>query len=281
MLGSLSKGDPLKKLAFVGGAAGLAIGVLLIGNSGNAADHLDSPSLFSGSSANPMADIGDVFAWMSTDGSKINLAMTVSPLDDGTRHFAPGVQYVFHVSEYAGATNAEAFFAQPTEHKVICTFASNTSAQCWVATGSTLLDYIKGDPSATAGITSSDGKVKLFAGRRGDPFFFNLGGFETAVREVETACGGGTPGACPGVLSTVPGALNAAGCPQLTPAQVAPVRTALTTAPATAVVPCAANQADCFANFNVMAIVLQVDKSLLVSSSNHLVSVWGSTHMGS
>jgi len=265
----------VKKLAFVGGAAVLAISVLLIGKSGNAADHLDSPSLLSSAGGNPMADIGDVYAWMSSDGSKVNLAMTVSPADDGSLHFGPSVQYVFHVVDYPGATNADAFAAQGTERKVICTFASDTSAQCWVANGSTVLDYVTGNPSATTGITSSSGKVKLFAGRRADPFFFNLGGFKTAVGAVETNCG---TGACPGALHT-----NAAGCPDQIPATptAATLRAALTNPPATAVGPCAMGQIDCFATFNVQAIVLQVDKSLLLASGHHLLSVWGSTHMGS
>jgi hypothetical protein len=168
-----------------------------------------------------------------------------------------------------------AYGTQGTEHRVICTFASDTSAQCWVATGSTLLDYIKGDPSSPAGITSADGKIKLFAGRRSDPFFFNLGGFKTAVAAVESKCG---TSACPSAPLTA----DVAGCPNVVDSVTAgQLRAALTTAPAAAVAPCAANQIDCFANFDVEAIVLQIDKSLLVSSSNHLVSVWGSTHMGS
>lgn len=261
----------------------LAISALLIGKSGHAADHLDAPNLFTGTSANPMADIGDVYTWMSSDKTKINLAMTFSPADDGTRHFSPAVQYVFHVTEYAGATNDAAYNGhQGTEHKVICTFASDTSAQCWVATGSTILDYVKGNPSATAGITSTDGKVKLFAGHRSDPFFFNLGGFKTAVHDVEIACGNGTTttGACPGSLTP---ALNAAGCPQLPAAALAAPVAALSAQNAASAItaPCSGTVKDCFASFNVMAIVLQIDTSLVVGTNNHLVSVWGSTHMGS
>jgi hypothetical protein len=272
----------LKKLAFLGGLAGIAIGALLIGKTGNAADHLDAPNLFTGASANPMADIGDVYAWMTSDTSKINLAMTVSPADDGTRSFSPAVQYVFHVSEYAGTTNMAAYGTPPTEHRVICTFASNTSIQCWVATGSTLVDYIKGDPSATGGITSADGKMKVFAGRRSDPFFFNLGGFKTAVHDVELACGGGTtPGACPGVLA--PPVSDAAGCPPVDATTANTLRTDLTAQAAASAItaPCSGSDKDCFKNFNVMAIVVQIDKSLVLDSTHHLVSVWGSTHMGS
>ena len=113
----------MKKLAFLGGALGLGVGALLVAHSTQAADHLDSPA----AASNPMADIADVYAWNTTDATKVNLIMTVSPGDPGTRSFDPSVQYVFHVNSYA------TFLApNPTETKVICTFASDTSAECWV-----------------------------------------------------------------------------------------------------------------------------------------------------
>lgn len=264
----------MKKLAFVAGAAAVATGALLVGGSSHAADHLDAPATV----GNHMADINDVYAWMNSDASKVNLVMTVSPADDTTRHFGPSVQYVFHVTEYAGTDNSDAYtnaqMHMGTEHKVICTFASDTSAQCWIVTGSHVDDYIKGDPSATAGITSSDGKIKLFAGQRGDPFFFNLSGFHNALAAV------GQAAATPGF------ATDAAGCPtatSVTVAQAAGVRGLLSATPtaATTVAPCPAGVKDCFASFNVKAIVLQIDKTLLVGTGHHLVSVWGSTHMGS
>jgi hypothetical protein len=37
-------------------------------------------------------------------------------------------------------------------------------------------------------------------------------------------------------------------------------------------------QIDCFQNFNVMSIVMQVDKSLLNIGTNTILEVWGSTH---
>jgi hypothetical protein len=256
----------MKKLAFLGGALGVAAGALFVTHTSHAADHLDAPTI--AMAANRMADINDVFAWMTSDGAKVNLAMTVSPADDGTHAFGPSVQYVFHVSEYAGATNEAAFAAQGTEHKVICTFASNTSAKCWITQGANVEDYVTGDPTSTTGLTSADGKVRLFAGRRSDPFFFNLGGFLTADAVVKANAGAFTDA-------------NGDGCPDVPATTAGALRMALVSPPATAQGPCAANQADCFANFNVMAIVLQVDKSLFLSGTNHLLSVWGSTHMGS
>jgi hypothetical protein len=162
------------------------------------------------------------------------------------------------------------------ESKVICTFESDTDGQCWVVdTGGKVVDYVSGDFSAAAGKASASGQTRVFAGRRSDPFFFNLGGFIRARTAVETACGGGTPGDCPGALPK-----NAAGCPSLPAANVAPVRDMLDEPPPAMVGPCAANQIDCFANANVMAIVVQVDKSLIVNDTKQLLGVWGSTHAG-
>jgi Domain of unknown function (DUF4331) len=254
----------VRKFALLGLAAGL-VAVVLVTRSSQAADHLDAPTI----ATNPMGDINDVYAWITSDGQTINLAMTVSPADDGTRSFDPSIQYVWHVTSHPGATNQAAFGKPGTEVNVICTFASNTSAQCWVASGTTTKDYITGDPSATTGITNASHKLKLFAGRRSDPFFFNFGGFIAAQLLVDAACNG----ACPGSL-----AHDAAGCPTLDVATAGVIRSLLTGTQSVQRGPCAPNVADCFASFNVMAIVVQVDKSLLLGPSDHLLSVWGSTH---
>jgi hypothetical protein len=249
----------LKKLVLLGATVGLATGILFVTHTSHAADHLDSPSVMT----NPMGDINDVFAWTNGSGTitNVNLAMTVSPADMGSTSFGTSVQYVFHASSHPGTSNAVAFAAAGTESKVICTFTSNTAAKCWAVQGTTVKDYVSGDPSTA--MTSADGKMKVFAGRRSDPFFFNLAGFKTAQTAVENA--------------TLP--VDAAGCPTVPPATAAILRGALSTASAVAVPPCAANQIDCFANFNVMAIVVQIDKSLLLQNTDHLLSVWGSTHM--
>jgi hypothetical protein len=212
-----------------------------------------------------MGDIGDVYAWTNGSGSgapaNVNLAMTVSPADMGSNSFGPSIQYVFHASSHAGTTNAVAFTAPGTESQVICTFTSNTAGKCWVVQGTTVKDYVSGNPSTA--MTSADGKMKVFAGRRSDPFFFNLAGFKTVQMEVENA----------GLGS------DAGGCPAVPPATAALLRTQLSTVSVPAVAPCPANQIDCFANFDVMAIVVQVDRSLLLQNTDHLLSVWGSTHM--
>lgn len=254
----------MKKLALLGAVAGLGVGALAMTHTSHAADHLDAPTI--SMAANRMADLNDVYAWMTSDGMKVNLAMTVSPAEDGTHHFGPSVQYVFHVSSHPGATNMAAFAAPGSETKVICTFASDTSAQCWVAAAATK-DYVTGNPSSTAGLTSASGKLKVFAGKRSDPFFFNFVGLKNTIAGVEAL---GAP------------TLNAAGCPLGIPAtggtSAATLRAVLSQEQPNAVGPCAANHIDCFDGFNVMAIVVQVDASLLLGTGDHLLSVWGSTH---
>jgi Domain of unknown function (DUF4331) len=264
--GASHKGDPLKKLALFGTALALGAGVLVVTQKSHAADHLDAPTIKM--VANAMADINDVYTWNTVDGTAINLAMTVSPKDDGTRHFGPSVQYVFHVSSHPGVDNATAFGTPGTESKVICTFTSDTAGECWVVLGSSVKDYVKGDFSSPSGLSSADRKIKVFAGRRGDPFFFNLSAFHVAQHGIEAA----------GVIPA-----NAAGCPTV-PAATGPVNTqqlraALQSVPATDPdMVCPDNQADCFLHLNVMAIVLQVDKTLLLQNTDKLLSVWGSSH---
>lgn len=249
----------MKKLARYIGAAGLGLSALLFSTDVKAADHLDSPSL----TANPLADINDVYAWMTTDG-KLNVAMTVSPNDNGTRHFSTAVLYVFHITSKAGLGVGQ---AGGTETKIICQFANDLDAKCWIG-DSPVKDYVEGDPSGAAGVTSFDEKVRLFAGRRSDPFFFNLQGFRDAVTAVK-----GTAGIT----------LDAAGCPNnLADAAVAGFRTKLQEGgQAAATAPCATDHADCFKHLKVKAIVLQLDKSLVLEAGQTTVGVWASTHMGS
>jgi hypothetical protein len=227
-----------------------------------AADHLDSASVKV--VGKEMADINDVYAWMTTDAANLNLALTVSPADDGTRAFGPTIQYVFHIEEHPQ------FGMAGTERRLICTFATNTSGQCWLtdSAGATI-DYVSGDLSAGAGKISGSNKMRVYAGRRSDPFFFNLSGFLTAKRTVNNA--------------TLAAHTPDKGCPDMTatPTVPATLRTQLAATPvdtSTENGPCPLNVKDCFASFNVMAIVVQIDKSLVVSSANKYVSVWASTH---
>lgn len=209
-----------------------------------AADHVDGPA----ASADPSADITDVFAWMSADAQKVYLVMDLVRNATTESKFSDSVQYVFH-------TTSRASFGAPAspEAKVICTFDAAQRIQCWVGED----DYVAGDASSTSGITSTDGKMRVFAGLRDDPFFFNLPGFRATARAVAGAASSLT--------------FDAAGCPALDMATSAALVTQLKTAPD------GSPAVDGFAKFNVLAIVLVVDKGLL-TKAGPILSVWGSTN---
>ena len=232
------------------GVVGAAVtaGVAVIGvPSGDAADHRDAP----GVTADPASDINDVYAWTTMDAGKLNLVMTVSPFADGMSAFSDAVQYVFHL-------NSSAAYGMPaTEATIVCEFAANQAISCWAGSGDAAA-YITGDASDVAGIADADGKIKVFAGLRNDPFFFNLNGFKHAVETVVSVAGGLTfdPNGCPAVDS---------GTSAVLVGMLQHDTDGMTAA------------TDTFKGAETLAIVVQVDKAL-VTAGGPIVGVWASTH---
>ncbi|MEO8876471.1 MAG: DUF4331 family protein [Polyangiaceae bacterium] len=243
----------MRKTWLLGGVLTSAVLAAALGYTTRArsADHLDAPA----TTAEPAADINDVFSW--TDGSNVILAMTVYPNAAPGTKFSDSVQYVFHTQSGAayGATTA-------TEKDIIATFDAAGKIQLWVGSD----EYVTGDASATTGLSSADGKVKVFAGLRADPFFFNLSGFKAAVATVDSLEEAGT---IQGFGTTD------AGCPLIPTSAGATLRNLLSKNPADGGV--AQND---FAAFNALSIVVAVDKSL-VNSGGPITAIWGSTHNGS
>ena len=222
-----------------------------------AADHRDGPM----SKSDPSTDLNDVYAWMSGDASKVYLVMTLFPdAKAGTSKFSNVAKYVFHVNSRPNTLN-DIIGGAKERMNIICTFAGDPQkASCWVVNtkdNATAVDYITGDASATAGITSTSGKIKLFTGIRDDAFFFNLTGFKNAAKFVHDNAAALQAG----------GKFDANGCPMLTSDQVTAAVTTLKSP---------ANNDD-FRGFNTLAIVLAVDKSL-ISPGGSLLGVWGSTN---
>ena len=221
----------------------LALGALAIPMTGFAADHIDSPAAV----AEPSADISDLYAWMNSDASKLNLILDVSPFASAGSRFSDAVQYVFHVNSSAG-------YGMPQrETLIVCEFDAANEVACWVGNS----DYLQGDASATAGISSTSGKVRAFAGLRDDPFFMEFTGFTTAVSTVKGAAGG---------LS-----FDAEGCPNVDAATsgvlVGQLQAGTNGAAAS----------NTFAGSNVLSLVIQVDKDL-VDGNGPVLAVWASTN---
>jgi len=160
----------------------LVIGLLLLPGTGAlASDHLDTPTVI----ADPSADIGDLFAWTSSDGRRLNLVMTIV----GHR-FSDRLQYVFHVDSGArfGSTTATT--------TVLCRFDVANAAECWAGEA----DYLHGDASQPAGLEGRNRRFRVFAGLRDDPFFNNVKGTRAALGVANAALQAGA-------------AIDAAGCP--------------------------------------------------------------------
>jgi hypothetical protein len=242
--------------------AAVAVGALAL----RAADHGDSPA----AAADPTADITDLFAWMNGDATKVNLVMDLYPNAPTTAKFSDSVLYTFHVTSKAsfGATTG-------TATDITCSFTAAQIVSCWVGTA----DFVTGDASAVAvvgdggagdgaatgdggvavptGITSASGKTRVFAGVRDDPFFFNIDGYHAVVAAVEAAAPSLT--------------FDVAGCPAVDATTSMTLVNQLKTAPD------GSAAKNFFAGFNVLALVVQIDKTL-VNSGGSILSVWASTN---
>jgi hypothetical protein len=225
---------------------------LLFAPFAHAADHLDGPV----ASADPASDITDVFAWTSADGTKLNLVMDVFPSATTASKFSDATQYVFHTSSRSAFGQAAT-----ASEDIVCTFDTTQKISCWAGS-----EYVTGDASAAAGISSSDGKLHVFAGLRDDPFFFNLDGFKDAAADVKSA-----------VAANALPAPDPAGCFNLGDPGTSGTIANTLVADLTHTSHGAAPPVDHFAGMNVLAIVIQVDLSI-VNQGGPVVSVWGSTN---
>jgi hypothetical protein len=219
----------------------LATGMLL-SSATQAADHIDSP----GATAEPTADITDLFSWMSPDAGWLNLVLDVHPFAGAESTFSDAVVYAFHVNSSMG-------YGEPQEETLVrCVFNESHTIECWAGD-----EYVTGDPTSEEGITSESGKLRVFADLRNDPFFMEFTGFVNTVDAVIAAAG-----------SLV---FDDQGCPDVDPdtsaALVGLLQSGNDGAPAS----------DSFAGTNVLSLVVQVDKSV-VTSGGPLLGVWASTH---
>lgn len=160
-----------------------ALGLLLssAGQQLRASDHLDTRSVIQ----DPRADIGDIYAWMSPDRKRLNLAMTIVG-----HSFSPELEYAFHVD------SGTAFGAATAKASIRCRVPSWSLIECKGAN-----DFAIGNAARPEGIESRGGHFRLFAGVRDDPFFNNVRGSRDAYQAAIAAISTGV-------------ARDAAGCPQ-------------------------------------------------------------------
>lgn len=171
----------------------LASGAFAGATTVNGADHRDSPL----NQANATADINDVYAFRSPENSNnLVLALSVNPLivpaDNLTRgNFDPSVQYQVHMDRNGDLID---------DVTVNIRMTNNPPTLIVEGLGAPLAARIT-PPNATVPVVNSflDGAVKIFAGLRDDPFFFDLAAFQQFVANPQAPAkglrpaGGGDP----------------------------------------------------------------------------------------
>jgi len=207
------------------------------GNGTHASDHLDTPTVI----ADPRADIGDVYAWMSPDARQLNLAMTIVG-----HSFSDKLQYVFHVDSGTrfGTTSATT--------TIVCRFPAAQQLECRAGDA----DYVRGNASAPAGLQGHNRRFRVFAGLRDDPFFNNVKGTRAAYDKASLALRNGT-------------ASNAAGCPNF---DHATSRTILDEWRQTDGGP----GTNFLAGWTPSSLIISVDREVLTKGGT-LLAVWGAT----
>jgi len=163
------------KAIFTAAILAIALAGALIAYQSRAADHNDAPGAFTDNTL----DITDIYAFRAPAPNDTNvvLVMNVNPFLAGSptgNLFSTNGRYQIHIDANDAdlADNITATF----------TFTGAGASQTWRLEGLT--------PTAMAGqvtysgstpIVTTQNGIKVFAGLRDDPFFFDLGGFQAFV----------------------------------------------------------------------------------------------------
>lgn len=222
--------------AFLGAALGAGF---FAGGPCWGSDHLDSPTVI----ADPRADIGDIFAWMSPDHRHLNLVMTIVG-----HSLSDKIDYVFHVD------SGKKFGSTTASTAIVCRFASATHADCRVGQNA---DRAQGDASVPGGLQGERRRFRVFAGLRDDPFFNNVRGTRAAYNVAIEALGSGAA------------VMSESGCPNFDAATSKAILDEwrhTDGGPAT----------NLLAGWTPASIVISVDTGL-VSGGGKMLAVWGAT----
>lgn len=121
-----------------------------------AADHRDSPI----STGDPAADINDVYAFMNpNDPNEVILANTILPFANYNSRFSDAVEYNFHIDNGAGDVVVSCRFLDQS-NRVSCTGPNGLAASGGIER------------------TVVGSGMRVWAGLRDDPFFFDLAAFQ-------------------------------------------------------------------------------------------------------
>jgi hypothetical protein len=160
-----------------------------------AADHRDAPL----TGLDPRADINDVYSFLDpNDPTRLALVMTVDPLipptEIGKRFFDPDVLYQFKIDNNGDKVEDLVIYAHAAGTGKFQTMRYvgpvKPNRPGAVTDGIPLSGNYIGRVPVSSGllpIVGTYGEIKIFAGVRDDPFFFDLTRFQDIIAGRETA----------------------------------------------------------------------------------------------
>ncbi len=172
----------------------LAAGALLVGGIVYAADHIDAPSVTGPSSTSLATDITDVYAFQSpADNTKMVLVANVrglmSPTASATATFGSNVMYEMNIDN--NGDNVEdlviQFLVQNGKVRAYGPVAPASPGTTSTVRTNGAVTMVDVTPYGTAPISGTGANgMKIFAGPRDDPFFFDLVRYKEVIAGTQT-----------------------------------------------------------------------------------------------
>lgn len=182
----------MKSKILFGGLAAIA----LLGGALLAADHIDAPAVTGPGSTSPGNDITDIYAFQSpADNSKMVLVLNtqglLAPAATAAATFPSNVMYEFNIDNTG----------DNVEDLVIQCLVQNGKMRVYgpvaVGTAGTMSTVKTNGPSTEVAVTaygsgsptiaSNSNGIRVFAGPRDDPFFFDLTRFKEIIAGTQTS----------------------------------------------------------------------------------------------
>jgi hypothetical protein len=187
---TLNKKRKMKKKFLIG----IALSAIVTGGILYAADHIDAPAVTGANSTSIASDITDVYAFQSpSDNTKMVLVANVrgllSPAASATATFGSNVLYEMNIDNTGDNVEDLVIQLLAQNGKVraygpVAPGTTGTTSTIKTANGFTEVDVTPyGAPPISA--TGASG-IKLFAGPRDDPFFFDLTRFKEIIGGTQT-----------------------------------------------------------------------------------------------
>lgn len=176
---------------------GSFLAVALAGGILYAADHIDAPAVTGANSTSTGADITDVYAFQSpTDNSKMVFVMNVeglmSPATTAAATFPNNTLYEFNIDNTGDKVEDLVIQVKFQDGKFrvygpVAPASTGTSSTI-VTSGSVVEGTVTSYASSSSPsiVTASNG-IKVFAGPRDDPFFFDLTRFKEIIGGTQTS----------------------------------------------------------------------------------------------